>query len=365
MPKKKIPKLIKVAIYLIVIYMICWGILMALIFSGNFPPNVYERSEVDSLSFSPDGLKLMSITHEDTAQIWDINSGDELSSHDVGNHGVALWFPDGKTIGINHYSIHPTNNGLAIYNITNFNKIGMINRDFAQIYTLNDFGIISTNFIKYYKDLKTAQYNISLWNSTTLTEVKQINISIMNPLLGLSPVGGKIACLPWKGDVLRIIDISNESYNLSLENMDYSVKKIMPYDLLSFRWSQDGERIGLLTFFNSNRNHVYHYLWDSTNGSRLLNKTFTIQGSIADISPDLSKFIYADPRETNVSIIDILLGEPTITLEFSEWISTVKWSPDGNRIAAGSNDGIIKVWDATTGELIQTMMTPKDHRVPT
>ena len=69
MPKKKIPKLIKVAIYLIVIYMICWGILMALIFSGNFPPNVYERSQVDSLSFSPDGSKLMSIDRENTTEV--------------------------------------------------------------------------------------------------------------------------------------------------------------------------------------------------------------------------------------------------------------------------------------------------------
>lgn len=365
MPKKKIPKLIKVAIYLIVMYLVCWGMLMVLMFSGNFPSlNVYERSQVDSLSFSPDGSKLMSIDRENVIQIWDINSGDEISSHDVGNHGVALWFPDGKNIGVNHYSIHPTNKGLAIYNTTNFNKIGMINGDFAQIYASNDFGIISTNFVKYYYDLKKAQYNISLWNSSTYYKVKQLNIPIMDPLLAISPVGGKIAYLPWGSNVLQIIDISNENITKTLNLVNQSVMDITKCYYI--KWLEENSRIAMVANFKNAG--IYFYYWNVSGGSVILKTNYSFYMIYPSFSPDGMEFIMSSGIEspTNVSVVDTITGEVKYSLFLSEkGVSSTEWSPDGSLIAAGSGDGIIKIWNAQTGEVVQTIMTPKDHRVPT
>src|SRR5207247_6984991 len=39
-------------------------------------------------------------------------------------------------------------------------------------------------------------------------------------------------------------------------------------------------------------------------------------------------------------------------------VDTVVWSPDGERIASGSCDGEIHVWDAVTGE---TLVTYREH----
>src|SRR5207248_4207689 len=39
-------------------------------------------------------------------------------------------------------------------------------------------------------------------------------------------------------------------------------------------------------------------------------------------------------------------------------VDTVVWSPDGRRIASGSCDGEIHVWDAVTGE---TLVTYREH----
>ena len=38
------------------------------------------------------------------------------------------------------------------------------------------------------------------------------------------------------------------------------------------------------------------------------------------------------------------------------------WSPDGETIASDSFDGFVKIWDATTGQVIRDLY-PKDHKI--
>ena len=33
-----------------------------------------------------------------------------------------------------------------------------------------------------------------------------------------------------------------------------------------------------------------------------------------------------------------------------DWVNTVSWSPDGTRLASGSDDKTVKVWDPATGQ---------------
>lgn len=44
----------------------------------------------------------------------------------------------------------------------------------------------------------------------------------------------------------------------------------------------------------------------------------------------------------------IVLGRPSPLKKGNEYISTISFSPNCNRIASGSNDGVIRVWDAGT-----------------
>jgi WD40 repeat protein len=44
------------------------------------------------------------------------------------------------------------------------------------------------------------------------------------------------------------------------------------------------------------------------------------------------------------------------TLEGHEgWVEAVTFSPDGQLLVSGSRDNTVKLWDATTGELYQTL----------
>ncbi|MCJ1329364.1 hypothetical protein MMC10_006043, partial [Thelotrema lepadinum] len=53
---------------------------------------------------------------------------------------------------------------------------------------------------------------------------------------------------------------------------------------------------------------------------------------------------------------DAATGSLLQTLEgHSDWVNSVAFSHDGQRIVSGSGDKTVKVWDAATGSLLQTL----------
>ncbi|CAI7613168.1 unnamed protein product [Penicillium pancosmium] len=86
----------------------------------------------------------------------------------------------------------------------------------------------------------------------------------------------------------------------------------------------------------------------------------TLEGhsrSVASVtwSPDGSRLASGSYDQT-IGIWDPVTGQCTSTLEgHSDWVRSIVWSPDGSRLASGSYDQTIRIWDPATGQCISTL----------
>ena len=85
---------------------------------------------------------------------------------------------------------------------------------------------------------------------------------------------------------------------------------------------------------------------------KILPKTQIFNGRVDDVtalawSPDGRRI--AAGSDGGVRVWDAVTGKELLSLERGHWVDLVAWSPDGSRIAAGSDDGV-RVWDAVTGK---------------
>lgn len=59
---------------------------------------------------------------------------------------------------------------------------------------------------------------------------------------------------------------------------------------------------------------------------------------------------------------DIETGQVILTLSIEDGVTTVAISPDGRYVAAGSLDKSVRVWDCSTGNLIERLEGAEGHR---
>jgi WD40 repeat protein len=77
-------------------------------------------------------------------------------------------------------------------------------------------------------------------------------------------------------------------------------------------------------------------------------------------SPDSARLASASYDKT-VKIWDASSGECLQTLEgHSDWVLSVAFSPDSARLASASRDKTVKIWDASSGECLQTLKIGKE-----
>jgi WD40 repeat protein/DNA-binding SARP family transcriptional activator len=68
-------------------------------------------------------------------------------------------------------------------------------------------------------------------------------------------------------------------------------------------------------------------------------------------SPDGRHLAVTSMSKPSVAILDVETGTEAFRLAGHDWpVNSVKWSPDGRRLATGAHDGTARIWDATTGE---------------
>ena len=79
-------------------------------------------------------------------------------------------------------------------------------------------------------------------------------------------------------------------------------------------------------------------------------------------SPDGSRLASGSDDQT-VRLWDAATGQEVQQLEgHTDWVRAVAFSPDGSRLASGSGDQTVRLWDAATGQEVQKL---EGHKIDT
>jgi WD40 repeat protein/DNA-binding SARP family transcriptional activator len=79
-------------------------------------------------------------------------------------------------------------------------------------------------------------------------------------------------------------------------------------------------------------------------------------GHVADFAPDGASFVAADVKGHMASLRDAATGKRLATLQgHSGQVLAVAYSPKGDVVATGAEDGTARLWSAETGEILHTL----------
>ena len=99
-------------------------------------------------------------------------------------------------------------------------------------------------------------------------------------------------------------------------------------------------------------------LWNMHTGKLI--KTFTEAQTPIEFSPDGKVLLGRSGSPRQIQMLNVMTGELIKTLHWSSLVRSVVFSADSNIIAAGDYDGMIRLWDATTGQTIKTFKAHTD-----
>jgi WD40 repeat protein/transcriptional regulator with XRE-family HTH domain len=296
-----------------------------------------QNAFVNSVSFSPDGGRILTTSDDQTIRVWDANNGENLQTFfgQTINVANAVYSPDGtrlaSVIGNGQVSVVDAATGRQLLRLAGHN---------SNIRTVA-FSPDGMRIVTAGRD-KTAR----IWSVGPSQEF----LTLVNGPAILSQIGAKLAYSP-DGTKLAVAysDPTAKVWEVSTGKLLFSLSGHTD-EVIFIAYSSDDSRI-----VTASRDGTAK-VWDARTGKELL----ILEGhrnAVAGVafSPDGSRLATASFDDT-AKIWDAETGQEIRTLTgHTNWVGSIVFSYDGSRIATSSFDGTAMVWDSKTGKRLFTL----------
>lgn len=310
---------------------------------------------VTAVDWHPDGIKLASGSTDETVIIWDALDYSVISKIDMESPILSVdWSPDGL-----YLAIGSEEGGVAILALARSETILTYR---GSLYSDDSNNMVSSVAWHPDGDKLAIAFSkvIEIINASTGDVLHEINGTYWHNSVEWSSDGQKLAYENRNGDV-SIFDFSNNSVIQTFSLMP-SVNEVT--------WSPDNKKLAIATH-RVMGDVIYPggcsvFIQNITSGTLL----YHLQSSMSVHSVSWNKdgnmialgggdeYRGKDGDNTikmwNLSSLNVTYtNEPSMTLVgHSGEVFSVRWSPDGERIASGSADHTVRIWNASVGSTI-------------
>ncbi|MBO0778074.1 MAG: serine/threonine protein kinase [Ktedonobacteraceae bacterium] len=292
-----------------------------------------HTGKLAAVAWSPDGKHLISGGEDSTLRLWEMATGDTLSSMNVYNNIKSVaWSPDSRYIAMGSFG---DGNSAIIWNATNILQL--------RIYKESGDSLFSGKYVTWSPDsrfLAIASRDPYVWdmqNPGTPAGYKNPDYRTL----------GEANALAWSSNSKRIVTAETNGYvriwslDGDKQHADYTLQG--SGEQLSVDWSKKTQRIVIGA-------EQQVALWDVNTNSKAFSQTYDRFAAPVAWSPDGE---YVASVSSNVASYTIQIwhastGQVVSTCEgHSDLVSALAWSPDGKVLASASSDKTVRLWQVT------------------
>jgi eukaryotic-like serine/threonine-protein kinase len=340
-----------------------------------------RNGSVMSVVFSPDGRRIASGASDGTGNVWDITTRQvtlTFKGHESPATGVAF-SPDGERIACASWD-----KTVTLWRAANGRE--------TLSWKAHNEPVSSMAFSSDGNELATASRDnmVKLWDAATGKEAHTLK-GHTDWVVGVafSPDGTRLASgsddqtvklwdaetgqethtLKGHTDRVSYVAFSPDSRRLASASWDKTIKvwdTQTGQELFTFKrhagkvtclvFHPDGKQLASCGWDETVK------VWDTATGQETRTIDCHLHAETLGFSADGKRIAFAGVRETFGVLQDTDGGKVVLTLRgHIDSVASVAISPDGRRLASGSNDRTVKVWDTATG---QETLTLKGHESP-